>query len=76
MVFKNAKVWAMIKVPFSLLFDYLQSNRAIAGLFGCSDTAVSLWKKDGWLPDSRVYELKDKRPDIWEAANQHAANAA
>ncbi len=38
----------------------------MASLLGVSAPAVSQWKRSGAVPVRRLYELKDKRPDLFK----------
>lgn len=41
------------------------TNRAIADIFGIVEQAVQLWKDDKPIPQLRVYQLREKRPDLF-----------
>jgi len=43
------------------------SVKALADVLGVSVQAVYLWQRRGRLPDLRVYQLKERRPEWTEA---------
>ena len=43
----------------------------MARLLGVSAPAVSQWKRTGAVPVRRLYELKDKRPDLFRTTPTH-----
>ena len=60
-------------MEFQIAKQKAGSARALADLFGVSVQAVYRWARDGELPASRVYELRVKRPEWFEARDEVAA---
>lgn len=48
------------------LVERLGTQAAIASLLGISRQAVSAWPDEEPIPPLRMYELKERRPDLFQ----------
>ena len=57
----------------ALKFD---TDAEIAGFFGITASAVSLWKEDGPIPELRQLQARQRRPDLFATAQPDQAAPA
>ena len=67
---------AITKAEFRQAMKF-ETDAEIAGFFGITASAVSLWKEDSPIPELRQYQARQRWPDLFaEPQPDQAAPAA
>lgn len=56
---------AITKAEFRQAMKF-ETDAEIAGFFGITASAVSLWKEDGPIPELRQLQARQRRPDLFQ----------
>ena len=66
---------AITKAEFRQAMKF-ETDAEIAGFFGITASAVSLWKEDGPIPELRQLQAQRRRPDLFQPPPAEAAAPA